>query len=60
MKEVKQWVQTIKATLHGWTEKIRWVADVLDWFVNAIDSLPLPKDDEPKGNDTDNSQNQIG
>lgn len=51
LKDFKAWVSTSKNWLHGIAKKIRYTADIVDWFANTLDSLPIyeePKEDNRK------------
>lgn len=45
LRDLKLWVSNAKKFLKNISAKIRWAADLVDWFVDALDSLPLPNDD---------------
>lgn len=54
LKDVKNWVTKSKGFLSGISSKIRYAADIVDWFVGALDSLPLPDEG------SDKQQNESG
>jgi len=54
LKDLKLWVTNAQKVLQTWSGRVRWVADIIDWFITALTSLPLPKDDNDNDAKTDN------
>lgn len=54
LRDIKNWVTKSKSFLSAISTKIRYAADIVDWFVGALDSLPLPSEG------SDSGQNESG